>query len=347
MSMVKKSNVNKLVATGKLGDIMTKKATHKVQFNNYQSILEELKKREPYIDFKTEVMPNLSERQQYVFQNYMICPTGERYKDIAKVIGLSCEGSISRVVDSIFNAIDNMIKKKEQNKNYIESLGGEEVLEDLKTFLSPKENEVLNEVILGLRFNAATKYDEKHKNDADYKDTFGIVKKIKYRFDNVLERKKEVEEFTQSNGGEDFLINEFGMTLSEDQFFVLINFLMDYHYLNDHDASLAMGRTYNYLCIAKQSILEKLEYYKKRKSEVDERIERAGGTEKVVNELYMKLSPNEKRVFEEMILRYVDRKSYENLSIELHTSKPKIKDMERKLNKKLDEMTEANVKEKK
>lgn len=299
MEKAKKSKLNKSLTNGKYESLVMKKYKHGRQLNSYKRVAEELKKKEPFVDFETEVLPYLSENHKYIFKNYMIAPNGELQSEIADNLLLTT-GGISRAIRYIFTTIDSIIERKKQIENLAKKYGGHDALEDLALCLSENERNILYEVVLQIDPKAMPKYHEKHS------DTSGsfIARNIEKSLDGILSRKKECEKFIKDNGGEDFLINEFGATLSEEHFEILLHFIMDYHYLTIHEACADWGGAQNYLLVTIKKILEKLEKYKGRKAEVKKMLDAAGGEERVYRELYSKLDDKKKIIFEQRFLSY-------------------------------------------
>lgn len=333
----KKSKLNRSLYNGEIDKRMVEKARHKMQLNAYHDILSKLVQREPYVDYETEVLPFLSEKHKYIFENYMINPTGEYQFEMAEKLNYSDPTGVFRAIEDIFEFIDNVIVLKEKRKAYIKSFGGREKFEDLVLCLPENFKEALYSVMLSINPNAASIYNENHKTN----NSATISKHVDYRLKLLEQRKKDCEKFIKDNGGEDFLVNEFGMTLSEDHFNILINFMMDYHYTSDTDVSLEMGVSPNHLLYVKKSIIQKLAEYNERKNQVDALIESAGGTEKVLNEIYLKLNETEKTVFEERILAYSPTYQKE-LGQKIGLEKWQVASIEEKLRAKLDTMVNAN-----
>ena len=107
------------------------------------------------------------------------------------------------------------------------------------------------------------------------------------------------------NGGEDFLIYDFGSSLDDDQFEVLSNVLMDYHYINKEDISRELGKDLSFVSATETAIIKKLDKYYERKEEIDRLIERAGGAKLVKEQIFDKLKDIDKVIFLEYTLAYI------------------------------------------
>ncbi len=299
MKKVKKSKLNSSLYNGKFSLLIENNIKDCRQFQSYKKIEEELKKREPYIDFEAEVLPYLNKKREYIFKNYIIKPRGKTQEEIAAEVGLTISG-VCRSINFIFIFIDELINKKKKISEFVESFGGYDSLEDLALCLTEKDQIVLREVALSIDPNSKTKLFEKYSIKINGEPYRVLEKNI----NKIVERKNKCENFIKNNGGEDFLINEFGMTLPEDQFNILLMFIMDYHYTNIHEASKSIGGAQNYLLVTIKLILNKLEDYKHKKIEVEKILEDAGGEERVYKELYSKLNEKQKIIFEQRFLAY-------------------------------------------
>ncbi len=334
MKKIQKSKLNQSLYNGSYFRRISTKARHKMQLNAYNDIYTKLLQREPFVDFETEVLPNLSENYAYIFKNYMIEPNGEYQYDIAGKLGYGEHaGTICRAIEDIFCRIDDIIRRKKEIKEYIESYGGKEVFEDLTLCLSQKDWEYLNDLQLSINPTAYGKFHEKYPTLGATQTKERLEEKLK----SIIKRKADCEEFIQNNGGEDFLVNEFGMTLSDDHFYILTHFMMDYHYINDTQVSLDLGVSPNHVLYVKKSILEKLKIYNERKTQINSLIEQAGGAQKVLNEFYLNLNDIDKTIFEERVLAYYQTSSTE-LSKRLMVSKTFVCDQECRMIKRLEDM---------
>jgi len=306
--------------------------TNMVQLKPLQDVRVELAKREKFVDFEKEVRPKLTEIQEKIFDSYMQSSTGENQKQIAKRININ-ESSVSRIINEILDKIDGIIERKKAREKTINELGGKEFLDEIKLLLDESQRDILDQVILSTEKYPHANYLESHDISSNLLSS--DVREIKKLIATFLENKRQSEEFINNNGGEDFLINEFGSTLCESLFDVMLTIMMDYHYLSDRSASLTLGMPNNYVHNARSYILSALEEYKKRKKEVDTLISNAGGEEKVSVDYYSKLDEIHKAIFEDTILAYYPltySEVAEKLGIDLRTvskySKEMLSDLE-------------------
>ncbi len=309
------------------------------QHNKVYQLQTELKKKAEIVDFDKEVLPNISDKHAYILKNYMCNYSDETMLEIATKFGSGGPCNISRTIDTIMKEIDNIIVGVKNRDEYIKSLGGKNAVEDLMLFLTEKEQEVFKKVILSPNPMAPSVYANKVGKDVN--DVIATKRTIFTQIKYILERKKECEDFIRNNGGEDFLINEFGATLSEENFEFLLQIMMDYHYLNDRQYSLNVGKLYNYATTTRKQILKFLDDYRTRQKEVDELVESLGGTEKVLNELYLKFDDNRRAVFEERFLAYFPT-PYEELAKKLGIKKVTVENHIKKINKAINKMLNEN-----
>ncbi len=289
-----------------------------------------------YVDLETEILPNLKEKHADVLVKYMLDPK-KKQKDCEGEIGYS-RGGINVAVKHIFRNIDEIIALKKARDEFVKKYGGWSNLEDLALCLSETERNVLNGVVLSLNPQAFIRFQEKNPTiSLSY-----VVRNIEKSLQEVIERKKECDKFIKNNGGEDFLINEFGPTLSDEHFEFMLMFLMDYHYLSINDAAKKMGRKHTSLETSLLLIEKHLEDYKTRRKQVNKLIEDAGGTEKVLNEFYLKLGDIDRLIFEERILAY-HQTTINELSKKLNISENYCQKRVKNLTNKFNEFVELNL----
>ncbi len=268
-------------------------------------IQEELKKREEFVDLNKEVIPFITKDHAYILKNYMCNYSNETQKQIAEKNGLSGAWNTKRKIEVIFKEIDDIIKNKKNLNKFIEYCGGKKQIEDLLTFFDDEEREIFEKILLSPHPRAQMVFLKNKKLGPDYANYIDKAKgRVLQRIKKILENKKRSEDFIKENGGEDFLINEFGMTLSDENFEVLTMFMMDYHYPNILQASLQYKHAENYLTIQKGIIMKHLKDYNNRKNEVQKIINLAGGEENLFNQIYSKLNDVDKIIFEQTVLAY-------------------------------------------
>lgn len=252
------------------------------------------------IDAETELKPFLPSDLLDLY-NYTINPTGKRLSDFSQEHGSKHASVTFRKFDTLYRFIEKVHERKLSRAEFAKSLGGEDMVEDIRLFLFGDHLKVYDEIMLSINPHAVIAFKEKYNLTSDVRGLMVVINKT---INSVLRRKAETEKFIKENGGEDFLIFEFGQTLSDEQFDVLINVMMDYHYTSLRKYSEEKGESPNFAVFTIQSINKKLEEYKKNRDEVNEMIERAGGVEMVNQEIYSKLNPIQKGIFEDRILAY-------------------------------------------
>lgn len=308
-----------------------------------EKINEELKKRAQFVDFDTDVLPFISDRHADVLKNYMCNYATVSMQQIADKYNKSQASNTKRVVNAILKEIDEIIQNKPKVQELVDFFGGTDALEDFSLFLTDEEFGVLKNVVLSPNPSARSIYA--HKMNKTFSRMNVVYNSIFIKFKTIMQRKAECEKFVKENGGEEFLINEFGHTLNDENFFVLTNFMMDYHYLTEMQSSFENGRPKNYIHYVKKSVMDKLSSYNTRKVEINELIQKAGGTEKVLNEFYLKLTDREKLIFEEQILAYAPLPAAE-LAEKLGIHQDTVFKTRRKLEARLNSMVEENIKQK-
>ncbi len=327
-----KSKINKLIIEHSY--LPTLKDKNKIRCSEY--IFTELKKREPYVDFETEVLPNLSEKQAFIFSHYMVEDYGYTQIGLAKKLKYSeVDGIIPNAIDNILNKIDKIIRLKKERKMFVEKYGGEQALEDIALCLTDNDRNVLNNVILSINPIAYTKQIEERGYHFNRES---VIKNL----DEIVQRKKDCQKFIKKYGGEDFLIYEFGSTLDDDEFFILSQILMDYHYISQNNASKEYSGYRNFILLGIRGIMKKLNDYLARKKEVDALIERAGGAERVLSEIYLNLNNFQKKIFEERILAY-KQTSREEIGKKFNFSDTTVKVQELKLLQKLEDLAQSGL----
>lgn len=300
MKKTKKETLENLVETGKIGGVMQTAQVRGTVLRPHNWIEKELEKRKGLVDFETEVLPNLKENYAKILKEY-IPDRSKKQVDYSAEIGYKSHSSVSAVIRKhLLRNIDEIIMLKAKRDEFVSRYGGWDNLNDLALCLSETERGVLYEIVLSLNPQAFMRYYEKHpKVSVNY-----VEKSLEKNLQAVIDRKKASEDFVRDNGGEDFLINEFGATLSDIQFETMLMFLMDYHYVSLSSAAESMGIASFTLSERLKSIKNLLKEYNERKNQVDLLIEQAGGTEKVLNEFYLKLDKINRTIFEGRFLAY-------------------------------------------
>ena len=208
------------------------------------------------------------------------------------------------------------------------------MLENIELAMNKEQLKVFTEVVISINPEAKINFRERYGYEPNLISVERVIR-------DVLQKRENAKEFIEKNGGEDFLIYEFGSTLDDKQFSVLSNVLMDYNYKTLWGVSEELGESANYVALAIPRILKKLENYKKRKSEVDAKIEAAGGAQRVLDEIYLKLNERERVIFEQRILAY-HQSTMDEICQELNVSDLFVRDKERALNGRLEEMIKSS-----
>ncbi len=270
--------------------------------NKMQNVLAEF---EGKIDYDTELIPYLSDEYKEVFLKYIKTNSITNGVDLSLSMGRN-KYYVVKAAELIINKIRRIIERKQEIAFFYERVGGELGLEDLKLFLNEKEKVILEKYILSINPDAFFEAkNDKVFIDSDDKMNTSDIRDLNSKIDRILERKQLSKEFIEMNGGEDFLLYDFGSSLIDDHFEVLITTMMDYHYTNKEDVSISLGKGILYVSHAEDQIIRKLDNYYTRKKEIDDLVEAAGGADKVITEIYNKLDENEKIIFVEYTLAYI------------------------------------------
>lgn len=307
------------------------------------SVREQILKRAEGLDIETEVEPYLKADHREIYDG--IVKNLQSQLTISRNANYNHDSVVSRKIDTLMNFIDEIKERKAEVNKFVEEIGGESNIEDFELFLTDFQKVVLERVMLSINPRAVLDLREELNSSVyDYSYIVATTKAIMNKLNDINAKKDRIEKFIKENGGEDFLINEFGNTLDDAQFYILINCLMDYHYSNFASVGGEIGNgCINFVTLSIKSILKKLEDYKSRKAEVDSLIEAAGGAEAVIEQLYSKLTEKERTVFEERILAYAPKPIVE-LSKSLHVHHCTIAKMEKRQREKLEEMAKNRQK---
>lgn len=223
--------------------------------------------------------------------------------------------NLGNIKYNVERKISFVLNAQKFRKDFFEKIGGENELCDIELFLTDEEKYYLNEDFLSLNPDCMKIVREKlGMTSAEYTE---FKRKVAGKVERVLKRKEECQKFIEENG-EDFLIYEFGASLPEEQFEVLLYLIMDYHYLSVSNLSEEMEKD---LFSAKSVVLDKLSNYKKRKQEVDEYVAKIG--EEQILEFAKILTDAERKILFEYILGY-GQPSARELSEELGTSEKRV-----------------------
>ncbi len=306
--------------------------------NNRKNLLEEF---EGQIDYETELLPYLSESYKKVFLEYLLNYNNVSGVKLSKSLNKSPSYS-SATIYKIFNKIKNIIQKKQEIDEFYNKIGGKDQIEDIKLFLNETEKIFLEKYILNISPNACVE-TKKLINLGNIEPGTYKSSRFDKKLETILKRKQNAKDFVKNNGGEEFLLREFGSTLDDEQFFVLKNLMMDYHYISQKDVVNEAGIDERRIGHIKQSILKKIEDYYATKKEVEELIESAGGTEKVFSELFSNLKEDEKVVFLEYTLAY-NKPTLQQFADKMGISISRLFDINKKLINKLQQMAMANQK---
>lgn len=307
-----------------------------VLIDYYRKCRAEYEKVKDKIDFEKELLPYLSEDHKFVFNNVIKEFKVKNLRKLSNELGKSGP-YIRQTVDVIFDKIYLILIRKQEIEKFYETIGGKEQLEDLRLFLDEDQKTVLDKVILSVDPNA----NRKVKKEISNKKTSisKIQKSILNVSEEIFDRRKQCEKFIAENGGEDFLIYEFGATLSDEYFEIMLYTMMDYHYTNLSEFSNDYLEHHGDITAIQEDIKMNLEVYRNRKIEVDKMVEDAGGVEKL-DMLFYSLNELEKHVFIERFIAYYQTpqdemaKNYGVLEKEISESEIKVNEL---INKLIDE----------
>lgn len=296
-----------------------------------QRLLDKIKENK--LNIKSEVLPCLSSDRLNTF-NYIVNISDQSLSKEASSVGSVHASMFSRRIESLFEYVDKIAQKKRDREKFIRSFGGQQMLENIELAMNKEQLKVFTEVVISINPEAKINFRERYGYEPNLISVERVIR-------DVLQKREDAKEFIEKNGGEDFLIYEFGSTLDDKQFSVLSNVLMDYNYKTLRGVSEELGESANYVALAIPRILKKLENYKKRKSEVDAKIEAAGGAQRVLDEIYLKLNERERVIFEQRILAY-HQSTMDEICQELNVSDLFVRDKERALNGRLEEMIKSS-----
>jgi len=225
------------------------------------------------INVKTELFPYLSEQEIFIFKN---CIAKKTISNLSKFeIEHNFKTKISAIILGIYRKIERIFYKKQQISKLEKRYGGKESLMDLSTLLSQKQQKIFNECVLSIdphcELTFSKKYNEHHNMFSNE-----ILYRIPKRLDAFYNAKLTSKAFIKKYGGEDFLIHDFASSLDrmytnpETYETFLINVLMDYHYSAEKDIkSLIKNLNQINMDFIKNSIIDKLEIFIKRKKIID------------------------------------------------------------------------------
>ncbi len=265
--------------------------------NRFQNIFSKYKGK---IDIEKELLPYLSDDHKKVFEHYIQSPAKTNGCALSKSLD-KADSYAFNVVMSIVNKIEKIIERKQEIAEFINKVGGENGLEDLKLFFNDNEKIYLDKYILSSSPNAYSETCEA-LNGYSFPSLYVSVNK---KINTILEKKQMTKEFIEMNGGEDFLLYDFGSSLTDDQFDVLTNIMMDYHYQYKTDVARELGFQNTNVQFLESTIMKKLDEYYARKKEIDDLIEAAGGVDKVISEIYNKLQKRKRVILMEYTLAYI------------------------------------------
>ena len=324
-------------------DVKLDRNNHVGVMKNILKVRAQILNRAEGLDLATEVEPYLKPEHRQIYEG-IVKHLHSQYT-ITQNENYNHESVVSRKVDSLMNFIDAIKERKLEVKELVEEIGGESNIEDFELFLTDFQRVVLERVMLSVNPRAVLDLrDELNSSVYSYSYIVANTKAIRNKLNEINAKKEKIEKFIEENGGEDFLINEFGNTLDDTQFYILINCLMDYHYSSFTSVGEEIGNDcINFITVNIKSILKKLDAYKSRKAEVDSLIEAAGGAEEVIKQLYGKLTDEERAVFEEKILAYAPKPTKELAGL-LKMHRCTIERMEREQREKLEEMVKNRQK---
>ena len=248
------------------------------------SIIDEAEK---ILDLEKEFVPQLNENQKYVFYRYIYEFDGTQTSKLAEEIGKYSD-YMKASAKQILNKLVKVMERKKDINAFCEKYGGREFIEDVSVVYTNKQRTLLFDLMLSPTILNSEKVAKK----------MGVNKGGLSRYKQLLEnqlsynylRKQMADDFIRLYGGEDFLVNVFGEGLSEEHFFVLVNYMMDCHYVSARDLSHAMGKNKDYVSKSEVYILKKLDKFCERKDYVDKLIEDAGGVDEVNEKITSKIS---------------------------------------------------------
>ncbi len=278
----------------------------------------ELSARLPMINLETEFYPYLSEKHRRVFDEYMLNYTGKTMKDLSEEMGFSTYVSTS--IPLILKKMDMIIERKKEVKNLYNLIGGEKGLKDLYEFLDVTEkNErekhvfktILEKHLLSIQPESSALVAQ--ELNLDINQIYAKDEVIMYAINKLNDRKEKIKSFARKNGGEKFLTTTFAKTLNPNQQLVLNKVLLDFRYKDYSTFDKDNGWGKNVTGAIVVAIDNKLEKYKKRKTEIDNIIQKCGGREVVKAEFYNNLSDFRKEIFSRITASYFPE-TYKNLA---------------------------------
>lgn len=282
-------------------NLIISNASDKHQYKRLNKVLPVLQFASKYLDLENEFANSLSAEHKFIFLNYIYNYDGTNVNAIANAIGKNKQ-YVNDACGMIVKKLEYAVEKKKDINLLLSKVGGREVLDDIATLLDDAHRTILYDYVLSLDYFAQSKVCQKLEVGRGSVPSLknALFNKINY----VLTRKKMAEEFTEMNGGEEFLLEVFGRTLKEKHFYVLANFIMGYHYLSGQEFSRSMGEGRDYALQAETAIIRNLDKFYDRKEYIDGLIERAGGADEVDKKIVSKLNALEKKVFLDYTISY-------------------------------------------
>lgn len=288
------------------GDSEFKYYTNFTRIINIKKMMGELASNPQFV---LTVNEKLVGTERIVFENLIIDVNEEKLKAAGLGTDKQSRDHICRVLvtinDYVKSCKNNFEKVKtllqDNNENYSKITYDDNTIQDIELFLDDMQKKVFHSFIIEDEPKSIEEFCDENKIVSS--DALNIINKTRNIVFDVIKRKQECEKFIEANHGEDFLINEFGPTLNDREFQMLITFLMDYHYTNLYNSAETMGISRDIIYNIKKSVIDKLNGYETQKSNVTKLIEAMGGEEEVLK-FANTLDEDEKFILFEIILAY-------------------------------------------
>lgn len=277
-------------------EIDTKVARDIQQIRAFLRVKKKLESYKALIDFETELYPFLSDNYRAVLEN---CMENLRHRrvEVSNNLG-NANGYSSNAIPLIFNKIESIVEKKQFIQSLYDQYGGKEGLEDLVNLLTKNQKDVFNKYVLSIAPRINDEEIKQRKLNPSMLKKYAIE-----RLEILAQRRQSCKEFVEKYG-EHFLLNDFGSRLSEEQFYVLKNYIMDYHYSNLQKDSVSIGRSEDFIASNIQLIKNALDKYVKHRQEIDTLIKKAGGWDNIQGKFVPRLTPIKKAILLGRTLSY-------------------------------------------
>lgn len=287
------------------------------------------------LDYRTEVRPFLEDEEKYVFENFISDFNEKEYLKLNGESNWEKNQSLFSKCRHVLWLIDIISNNKKDQEEFMNLVGGMEGLSDILDTLTEDEITLIDEAILELSPYSNSNFRAKYGLNCT---EFATLKKSLFSFaKDFSNRRDESKKFIEENGGEIFLLHEFGSTLDDADFFVLSTTMMDYHYRTKREVSLEGEEEDTFVSSREYFIRGKLKKFLEKKSEVDSLVSRIGGEQGLKN-LCSGLSNEELTILLEYILAY-NPKTKKELRSSLGISYEKFDKIFDELNAKIGELS--------